>query len=129
MRNKTSIREIVIDAVKFSFRMYLLPGVKCALCYSRAFVADEDRRLPAAFGRRAAPSLPPLVSHPYHRKPDLRGSGLLRWEHDLPLVNSASRSLLAALASTLQPSYASYEGRAYRATLTSCKRTRMGKTY
>lgn len=117
------------NLVKFLSRIFLQPAVTYVLDCSRASLADEDRRLPAAVGRRTAPSLPPLTSHPHHRKPNLRGSGLLSWGRDLHLASSALRSLPAALASTLQPSCASYEDRAYRATLTSCKCTRMGKDY
>lgn len=125
---------ILIDAMNFNNLVKFLShswlvAVTYVLGCSRAALADEDRRLPAAVKRRAAPSLPPLTSHPHHRKPDLRSSGLLRWERDLRLASSASRLLPAALASTLQPSCGSYEDRAYRATLTSCKCTRMGKGY
>lgn len=83
---------------------------------SRAPLADEICRLQTAVGRRAARPLSPLTSHPHHRKPDLRGNGLLSWPRELLLARSASRSLPAALASTLQPSRASYDGPAYRAT-------------
>lgn len=54
-------------------------------CSSGASVADEDRRVPAAFRRGQTPPVPPLACHPHYREPHLGGGGLLNAYTSPPL--------------------------------------------